>query len=435
VKSFRALPLVFLLLVGGTSPAQRQKTSKELPPSAFKLITVQVSGTRRYKPEDVIRASGLQLGQTVHEDDFKDAARRLGQSGAFTSVAYSFDYSPEGTKLELQVKDAEHFAPVRFENLVWFSDQELLQKLHAEVPLFNGELPVTGPLPDDVTQALQAMVDAKKIAAQVNCVRVAHGDGPTEAFAFSVTGPRILIHDVDFSGASSAELPTLEAAGRKLRGAEYERSALRLEENKSFLPVFLEGGYLKATFGEPEAKVAQSDQDEVLVDLTFPVEPGPQYRLTALEIDGNRVISTDAIRKLIQTQLGQPADAIQINKDAESVNGLYGTKGYMDATVRTEPKLDDSHHTVRYRYVIREGDIYQMGDLEILGVDSRTKDRLQNNWTLLTGDTYNSGYTRRFVSQALKEVLTTGEWDTDIQETLDRKGKTVDVTLRFVAKQ
>jgi outer membrane protein assembly factor BamA len=82
---------------------------------------------------------------------------------------------------------------------------------------------------------------------------------------------------------------------------------------------------------------------------------------------------------------------------------------------------------------IHEGNIFKMGELEILGVDSRTKDRLQNNWTLMSGDTYNAAYTRRFVNQALKDVLTTGEWTTDIQETVDRKDKTVDVTLRFIA--
>jgi Skp family chaperone for outer membrane proteins len=106
----------------------------------------------------------------------------------------------------------------------------------------------------------------------------------------------------------------------------------------------------------------------------------------------------------------------------------------MDAALQIEPEIDDSQHAVKYRITIREGDIYKMGDLEILGLRSRTKDLLQNNWTLLTGDTYNSAYTRRFVAQALKDVLNTGEWNTDIQETLDRKDKTVDVTLHFVAK-
>ena len=50
---------------------------KELPPSAFKLISVKTTGTKRYKSEEIIAATGLQIGQTVSEDDFKKAARAL----------------------------------------------------------------------------------------------------------------------------------------------------------------------------------------------------------------------------------------------------------------------------------------------------------------------------------------------------------------------
>lgn len=430
----RALPLVLLVLFAEISPAQTGKTSKELPPAAFKLISVQVTGTQRYKPEDVARAAGLQLGQTVHEDDFRDAARRLGETGVFTNVAYSFEYAPDGTKLELQVKDAQHFAPARFENLVWFSDQELLEKLHAQVPLFDGQLPITGKLPDDVAEALQAVVDKKKIAAQVEYVRVAHDDGPVEAFSFSVSGPRIAIQNVEFSGAEAADLPALAAAAKKLRGAEYVRSALHQQADKNFLPVFLERGYLKATFGNPETRVSQNDPEETLVDVTFPVDPGPQYKLTALEIAGYKAIPLDILRQAVHVQPNQPADAVELAKDVDAIKSLYGARGYVDAAVRNEPEIDESQHTVRYRLTIKEGDIYKMGDLEILGLSSRTKDLLRNNWTLLTGDTYNAGYTRRFVAQALTDVLTAGEWNTDIQETLDRKDKTVDVTIRFIAK-
>jgi outer membrane protein assembly factor BamA len=434
VRSLKALPFLILLLATG-SRSQTRKTSKELPPSAFKLVSVHVSGTLRYKPEDVIHATGLQLEETVHDDNFKDAVRRLGDTGAFTDVAYSFDYSPEGTKLELQVKDAEQFAPARFENLVWFSDRELMEKLHAQVPLFSGELPVKGNLPDDLRDALQAMVDERRIPGQVDYTRVAHEDGRTEAFVFSVTGPRISIQNVEFSGATSTELPSLEAAAKRLRGAEYVRSALRKVEDKNFLPIFLARGYLKATFADPDAKIARSDQEETFVDVTFLIFPGPQYKLTALEISGYKAMPLDTLRPAIHVRVDQPADALQLGKDVDQLKSLYGTKGYVDATVRIEPQLDELQHTVGYRLVISEGDIFKMGDLEILGLDARTKDRLQNNWTLLTGDTYNSGYTRRFVSQALKEVLTTGEWNTDIQETLDRNDRTVDVTLRFVATQ
>jgi outer membrane protein assembly factor BamA len=254
---FFSVPALVLLLMIAFSPAQTRK-SKELPASAFQLISVEVSGTQRYKPEDVTRAAGLKLGQTVHEDDFRDAARRLGDTGAFSDVAYSFEYAPDGTRLKLQVKDAEHFVPVRFENLVWFSDQELLEKLHAQVPLFNGELPASGRLADDVSEALQALIDDKKIPARVDYLRVAHDDGSTEAFAFSVSGPRIAIRNVEFSGADVAELPSLEAAAKQLRSAEYMRSALRQQADKSFLPAFLQRGYLRAAFADPQARVIQS---------------------------------------------------------------------------------------------------------------------------------------------------------------------------------
>jgi outer membrane protein assembly factor BamA len=433
VRYSNVVPAILIFLTAAVSPSQIRKSSKELSPSAFKLIAVQVSGIQRYKADDVIRASGLRIGETVHDDDFKDAARKLGQTGAFTDVAYSFDYAPEGTKLTLKVKEAEHFAPAEFENFVWFSNQELLDRIHALVPLFDGEMPITGPLPDDVSQALQAILDERKIPAQIDYVRVAHEDGPTEAFDYSATGARVVIANVAFTGADTAELPALASAGKSLRGTEYSRSKLLQQEDRIFLPAYLQRGYLKAHFGDPDAKITQNEENEVLVDVIFPVDSGPQYSLKGVILGGYKAIPADTLRQAMHFQLDHPADAVQLGKDADSIKALYGSRGYMDASVQVTPELDNASHTVTYRLTIHEGNIFKMGELEILGVDSRTKDRLQNNWTLMSGDTYNAAYTRRFVNQALKDVLTTGEWTPDIQETVDRKDKTVDVTLRFIA--
>ena len=136
-----ALLLACISLSSASAQTSRKLNPKDLPPSAFKLISIKTADTKRYKSEEIIAATGLQLGQTVSEDDFKKAVRLLGETGAFGDVLYSFQYSAEGTKLELQVQDAEHFVPVRFDNLVWFSDRELLDQLHAQVPLFQGSSP------------------------------------------------------------------------------------------------------------------------------------------------------------------------------------------------------------------------------------------------------------------------------------------------------
>jgi outer membrane protein assembly factor BamA len=422
------------LLVTAAAQGQSHEANKPLPPSAFKLIAVNVAGTERYKPEDVIRSAGLELGRTVHEDDFKDAVRVLGDTGAFTSVAYRFEYSPEGTKLELQVQDAQQLVPARFDNLVWFSDQELREKLHVRVPLFSGQLPVTGKLPDDVSEALQELVDEKKIPGRVEFTPIARGDGPTEAFVFTVTGPRITIRNVEFPNAAPAELSRLEAAASKLHGAEYTRSAFLIQEDKSFLPIYLELGYLKARFGEPEARVVENDPNDVGVDVTVPVVPGNQYKLASLEFSGYKAFSADTLRSLVRLQTGQPVNVRQLTKDIEGIKELYETRGYMDVRIDSVPEINAPDLSVGYVLTINEGAVYKMGDLEILGVDPHTSGRLQNLWTLRTGEAYDASYPGRFVAQALKQVMTTGEWSTDIQETRNQKDKTLDVTLHFDRK-
>lgn len=424
-----------LLLVTTSAEGQTHAANKELSPKAFQLIAVKVLGTERYKPEDVIRAAGLELGRTVHEDNFQDAARVLGDTGAFTSVAYRFEYAPEGTTLELQVQDAPSFVPARFDNLVWFSDQELNEKLHARVPLFNGKLPVTGKLPDDLSEALQGLVDEKKIPGRIDFTRVAQGEGPTEAFVFSVTGPHITVRNIEFRSATAAELPQLEAASRRLQGTEYSRSAFLTQADKSFLPTYQEQGYLKSRFGEPEAKVVQNDPNDTLVDITVPVVAGKQYKLTSIEFSGDKAFPKETLRNLVHLQVGQPANVKQLRQDLEAIKQLYGTHGYVDVRIDPAPQINELESSVGYVVNLKEGEVFKMGDLEILGVDSQTGGRLQNLWTLRSGDIYDSSYAPRFVAQALKQVLTTGEWNTDLQETPNRKDKTVDVTLRFDPKQ
>jgi outer membrane protein assembly factor BamA len=426
-----ALVVLCVGLSSTLAQTPRKLSPKDLPPSAFKLISVKATGTKRYKSEEVVAASGLQIGQTVSEDDFKRAARLLGETGAFGDVLYSFQYSADGTKLELQVQDAERFVPVRFDNLVWFSDQELLEQLHAQVPLFQGQLPVAGDLADQVSNALQGLLIARNLPGRADYLRAAHEDGPIEAFVFTVTGPQIHIRNITFTGAGAPELPLLEAVARKLQGADFLRSTLRTQEDKNFLPVYLGRGYLKAAFGEAQAKVVQDGPQETLVDVTFPVDPGHKYQLTALDLAGNKSFQTDALRSLIHAQLNQPANGIQLETDIEAVKKLYGTRGYMAAGIQAKSEVDDANSTVKYLLQIQEGDVYAMGDLEIRGLDSRTTARLQDDWKLRGGDPYDSSYAKRFLEQIDKEISLMGDWNTSARESLNPQEKTVDVTLRF----
>jgi outer membrane protein assembly factor BamA len=433
-RSITSLVLVFASLSPGFGQSGRKQSPKELPSSAFKLIEIKTTGTKRYKSEEIVAASGLQIGESVSEDDFKKAARILGETGAFGDVQYSFQYSSDGTKLDLEVQDAEQFVPVRFDNLVWFSDRELFDRLHALVPLFQGELPAGGDLADQVSNALQALLIEHNVQGKADYLRAAHEDGPIEAFVFTVTGPQIHIRDVAFAGAVAPELPLLEAAAKKLQGADFLRSILRAQEDKNFLPIYLRSGYLKAAFGDAQAKIVQDSPQETTVDVTFPVEPGRQYKLTEIGIQGYKSFSAETLKKLMHAEIGQPADAVQLDADIESMKKLYGTRGFMAVSIQPEMQTNDANSTVEYVLHIQEGDVYSMGDLDVRGLDARTTSRLQDDWKLRGGDPYDSSYPKQFLERAAKDISILADWNVSVRESLNRDEKSVDVTLRFDPK-
>ena len=409
--------------------AQTRKPSA--PPSSSKLISINVTGSSRYTPEQIIAATGLQPGQNVSEDDFKSVTRHLGETGAFSDVAYSFQFGPEGMKLALQVTDSNPFVPVRFENIVWLSDQELFEKLRTRVPLFQGQLPVTGDLADEVSEALQVLAIELKLRGRVDYLRAGPEDGPMEAFEFSITGQPIIVRKIDFSGASPAELPELEAAARKLTGKDYTRSLLMLQAEKNFLPVFLARGYLKAEVAAPQPKLAEDTPEETLVDVTFPITPGSQYKVTGIQLSGYKdVFPVEKLRALIHLDPGEPANAVQADQDVEALKKLYGTRGYMGVKIRPVPEMNDSDSTVGYVFQFQEGSIYKMGDLEVRGLDSKATDRVAAAWRLLGGETYNSDYPRQFL-ESISGQYPADQWKITVHETPEDQDKTVDVSLHF----
>jgi outer membrane protein assembly factor BamA len=399
--------------------------------TSWKLLSIKVTGNQRSSPEEITAASGLQVGQMVSEDDFKNATERLGDTGMFGNVGYAFQYSAAGVKLELQLTDTPQLVPARFDNLVWFSDQELLEKLQARVPLFHGQLPVAGGLADQVSDALQALLIEHNVQGQADYIREAALNKPIEAIVFTVKAHDIYIRDVNFPGASAAELPALQTAARPMQGQEYERSAMQVNARLSFLPVYLQRGYLKASFGEAEPKIVQDGAQETTVDVAIPVNPGEQYKLTGIEWSGNSTFPAEQLQSLVHLQTGQPANAVQLDEDLRQVKKLYGTRGRMAAVLRPVPQMDDPRSEVQYQIQVSEGDVYHMGELEIRGLDRRLTDLMNVRWKLQPGDVYDSSYITTFLKETARDLPGDVRWATTIHETPDDKAKTVDVNLTF----
>lgn len=381
------------------------------------------------------------MGQIAADGDFKEAIQRLGDSGMFSDAAYSYSSSATGVKLEIQLTDVDRskLVPAHFENFVWFTDDELQAALQKRVPLFKQLLPLGGNLADHVTEALQATLTDQKLPGRVSYLREAHDQtgGELVAVAYRVDEVSIRIQGVEFPGASPEQSRLLESVAHRLIGAEYTRTSLAAFAKFDALPIYLQRGYLKADFSPSQARVESKTDadpqasDEVEVKAILPVKPGSVYSTSAVDWKGNSALTTRDLAPLLHLPLGQPADAIRLSRDVDSVTKLYRSRGYMMVNVKPDAHLDDEKSTVHYDLNVTEGDLYKMGELEIAGLDTQSTARLRSAWTLREGDPYNADYPNKFVAGTLQLLPRSVRWGVKIDVTPNAKDKTVDVEIRF----
>jgi len=435
----RRASLLIVWLCALTAGAQREPAN---PPNTYKLIAVKATGSKRFTSQEIAAASGLPAGTVAHQDDFQKAARQLGQSGAFSNIDFTYTYSGEGTILEFRVADADKFVPARFNDFVWFTQTELIRRLHERIPLFDGELPTNGNLAGEVSDVLQAMLDEKGIPGQVQLSPAQDKSGKTEAVEFSVAGVSIRIHHAEFPGAGPSELPLLQAAAEGIYDREYSREYMDNFAKNQILPIFRKRGFLRATCSAAEPRVVKpkgaepdaNGQPRTYVDVTFPVSAGEQYKLSGWEWSGNKVISTAELQPLIRAKRGEAADTLALQSDLKKVQQLYGSRGYVLATVKVEAVFDDPAATVAYRLEVNEGALFRMGELELRGLDNVLTAKLRDAWKLRPGDVYDSSYLQDFLGQARKLLPSRLDWDVASHVTAIPTEKAVDVDLEYTAK-
>ena len=445
-RFLKFLPAVAALLVLGSVAGAWAAPASSLG----KIIDIRVTGLKRYKPEEVLPLAGLAVGQTVTEDDLKDATNQLAKTGAFSNLAYSYSTVSGTVKLTLDLTETDKLLAVHFDNFVWWTDDDLRTKLRGRVPLYRDELPIAGTLPDSVADGLQALLSERQLPGHVTYSRFGEMGQSLQAFVYHVEDISVRIRSVDFPGSAAVELPALQDAARKqLIGKQYSSAQVTMVAGIDFREVYESRGYLQVEFGAPTTTApdtakrnaassdqtadanddASNDSNVVHVDVHLPVKPGAQFRLRSVDWNGNHAIPTSQLEKFISVPVGEIADLPRLRLGLEQVTKIYGARGYMKLQQKLVPHLDAVAKTASFTVQIAEGDVYHFGELTIEGVDSKTAARLRDHWSLRQGEPFDTSYEMSFMKET-QSLLPQGRWSSaDIH--LDESDKTVDVVLKY----
>ncbi len=407
-----------------------------VPAEPWTLLRIRAFGSERFREPDVVAATGLEPGATVTLESFEKASARLSRLGTFAEVTYRYSQDGRNAIVQFHVRDARSFLPCRFENFVWFTDAELDAALADRVPLFvAGEVAAAGSQQDEVAAALGAILKARRLPGSVGRI-VLPGAAGGSRIGFRVEGVPISIARVDFEGYGHADPDAVRRAAAPLVGRAFARTPVEAFLVESLAPLWSEIGYLRAGFAGPSARVLESGPEGVSVAVGLGVREGKRYAFAGAEFAGAAAFSAAELAARIGLVPGEPANGVRLSRDLDAIRGRYAGRGYLRAAVEGRPVFDEKASTVRYEIEVREGGLYRMGKLEIVGVPRRHAERLRKIWKLSPGDPFDPASSDAFLGECGSRLPASRHgWTVERSQEIRDADRTVDVTIRLTEKR
>ena len=419
------LVLIYLLLL----------PSSALFAQAYPIVEIRVTGSEVYEPPEVIAYTGLKVDRKaeVPLDQIQAAAQKLAQSGVFQTVDYKHLKTQGGMLVQFTLTDhpQDQFVKAQFQNLVWIAPEELKTELEKRLPLYNGEVPLTGTLADEVGREVETLLAAKGVTAHVAHEFTPRTPESAPVAKYSVEDVNIVVASVEAPGTSPELLPEAQAAAKPLVNGTYQLDVARRIAQTMIRDVFLKNGFLQVKVGEPAPRILENTPGETRIALVLPVTQGEIYNFSgSLKWSGNSALPPAQLQHLVHLYPGISVDGWLLNHEVQDIRVEYARRGFLHMTMNAKPAYDEARHLVSYDMQINEGPLFTMGTFEVATRDERLAEKLRALWQLREGEPFDYEYYRGFYRKLGGLMAeSTNERQYVLEQSEGEKPNTVDVTV------
>jgi outer membrane protein insertion porin family len=367
---------------------------------SFTIGTIKINGLKSYKTSDVFAAGGLSIGQKVKVADLDTAAKKMADTGAFSSVGYEYRIEKLKMDLEFQVEEARDFLPCIFDNFVWFRNEELIESIRAKMPLFNGMLSRSGIALPRAIEALQDLLRTHQIAGNVRSMPKVDLDARKAlGFIISVTDYPIPIRSIQFRNSNGIPEAELQEKCKPILEQQYSKIFVAEFVQRNLAALFQQKGYLRVKFQNPESAILTDPKPGTPVAVTVGVIEGVRYQWDRALWTGESSIAMEELDRIVGLKTGDVANGIKIDAGIKAVAAALNQKGYIEARAQAVPEFNDTAGTVLYKVQITQGAQYTMGSVTFKGVTESILPKLQAKWKLQTGTPFDPTYAGAFLKQ------------------------------------
>ena len=202
---------------------------------------------------------------------------------------------------------------------------------------------------------------------------------------------RPIIQTVQFIGNKKIKTGELEAH-TGLRPNQPFDVALNREAIARIKSLYLEKGFRNA---QVEMTEGDDPKDRRVV---ISISEGPKTRVHWRQFEGNTFVSDAVLRTKLASKaailwkFGGIYNPQVVENDVITLTQYYNNLGFFDVKVSQQAKISDDHTSATLSFTIDEGQRYRVRNVELIGYDVVSRDKLYHKPKLKAGDFFNYRY-------------------------------------------
>lgn len=357
---------------------------------------IEIRGLKRIEEGAVKSKITHKKGEPLASDKTASDIKNIYKMGYFDDVRVDMEPFEGGVKLIYVIKEKPVIIKIDFQGNDEFEDSELKEKIMIAPNSIADTV-----LIQDNAEKLHAFYESEGywLAKIVPVINKVNEDEVTLTYQID-EGTKIKIKKIIVEGNKAITTKEIKKAIKTSEwwifsfvtsSGYYKKDDMNADLEK-IKELYFNKGYIKAAVGEPKIEL---NEDKDGMKITFAVSEGDQFTIASVDLSGNKVFPESELRKLMTTAPKTIFNRSILRKDVVALTDMYSEKGYAVASVYPDVVPDDTTKEVKVTFKISEGDIYNIGRIEISG-NVKTIDKvIRREMRLDEGDKYNSALLKR----------------------------------------
>ncbi|MBI4353346.1 MAG: outer membrane protein assembly factor BamA [Candidatus Omnitrophica bacterium] len=313
------------------------------------------------------------LSSTVLNEDLK----RLYGLGYFTDVRIEQEDYDGGVKVVFHVAEKSVLKEIRIEGNGKIHKDQIKKEMQSVIGDFVDQKRVR----DDV-EAVRRLYE-KKGFSEARVESSLDADPDTNQAVLSVRineGTKVRIRDIRVTGNDSIKagdilkkIKTKKMSWWGWLHSGFLKEEELLEDVERIKALYDEAGFSDAEVTTDTEPFDPQHKESGDIILKLILKEGKKYVVGDIQIEGNKIASTDEILKVTQMTKGRPFSRRGLRLDVGSIQDLYFDKGYLSARIRSESIYNEASDRVDLHYSIVENELTYVDKVRVQG-NFKTKD-------------------------------------------------------------